>query len=104
MNVQIDESRLSSVAPQAIEDRANQDIVSAAGRVGDRHQAPAPARVGGLNALDLAITSEHGLLAGGFDAEHRDPFDRIIAAQSIIEGAVLVTADPAMQAFGADIL
>ncbi len=47
---------------------------------------------------------EHGLLAGGFDADHRDPFDRIIAAQAIIEGAQLVTADPAMRAFGADIL
>ena len=50
------------------------------------------------------MTSQHGLLAGGFDAEHRDPFDRIIAAQAIVEGALLVTADPAMQAFDVDIV
>jgi PIN domain nuclease of toxin-antitoxin system len=112
-----DEARLSSVARQAIEDRANQVIVSAAsaweiatkhrrGRLdaGRRIVSDWSRAVGGLNAVDLAITSEHGLLAGGFDADHRDPFDRIIAAQAIIEGAQLVTADPAMQVFGADIL
>jgi PIN domain nuclease of toxin-antitoxin system len=46
----------------------------------------------------------HGLLAGGFTIGHGDPFDRLLAAQAIIEEARLVTADPAMQAFGADLL
>jgi hypothetical protein len=48
--------------------------------------------------------SVHGLLAGGFTIGHGDPFDRLLAAQAIIEEARLVTADPAMQAFGADLL
>jgi PIN domain nuclease of toxin-antitoxin system len=57
-----------------------------------------------LAARDLDVTSEHGLLAGGFAAEHRDPFDRMLAAQAIIEGARLVSADPALEAFGAQVL
>jgi PIN domain nuclease of toxin-antitoxin system len=57
-----------------------------------------------LGASELPITSEHGLLAGGFDAPNRDPFDRLLAAQAIVEGARLVTADGAMDGFGAELL
>ena len=42
---------------------------------------------------------EHGLLAGSFATEHRDPFDRMLAAQAAIEGAALVTVDPAFGGF-----
>ena len=30
---------------------------------------------------------------------HRDPFDRILVAQAIVEGAVLLTADQAVLAY-----
>ena len=112
-----DSRNLSQGARQAIEDRGNEIMVSAASawEIATKHRLgrlPAGRRMvtqwaevlGELRGIDLAVTSEHGLLAGGFDAEHRDPFDRIIAAQAIIEGAQLVTADPAMRVFGADIL
>ena len=57
-----------------------------------------------VEQADTHRLGEHGLLAGGFEAEHRDPVDRIIVAQAIVEGALLVTADPAMQAFDVDIV
>jgi PIN domain nuclease of toxin-antitoxin system len=42
---------------------------------------------------------QHARVAGGFPADHRDPFDRIIAAQSQVEGLTLVTNDPAFAGF-----
>ena len=47
----------------------------------------------------LAVSYQHAIKAGGFDIVHRDPFDRMLAAQSIIEGAALVTDDAAMKLF-----
>jgi PIN domain nuclease of toxin-antitoxin system len=48
----------------------------------------------------LPITPEHARIAGFLPGVHRDPFDRMLAAQAQIEGVPLVTADPAFKAFG----
>jgi PIN domain nuclease of toxin-antitoxin system len=48
-----------------------------------------------LGAQELLITSAHALLAGSLDWAHRDPFDRMIAAQAMIESLTLITADKA---------
>jgi PIN domain nuclease of toxin-antitoxin system len=109
--------RLSARAIRAIEDRRNEMLISAAsaweiatlhrlGRIdaGERITERWKEALDELGARDLAVTSAHGLLAGGFGVDHRDPFDRMLAAQSIIEDAQLVTADPAMRAFGAALL
>lgn len=48
----------------------------------------------------LSVTAEHARRAGLLDGDHRDPFDRMLAAQSEIEGMPLVTADPVFKAFG----
>lgn len=50
-----------------------------------------------LGAVRLPVTEEHALLAGRLDWSHRDPFDRMLAAQAIIEALVLVTADDAFE-------
>lgn len=52
-----------------------------------------------LGAQELAVTSHHALTAGLFTWEHRDPFDRVIAAQSMLESVPLVTADEAITGF-----
>lgn len=52
-----------------------------------------------LGAEELSITSTHALTAGRFDVTHRDPFDRMLAAQSIVTGIPLVTSDPAFSQF-----
>lgn len=47
----------------------------------------------------LWMSPAHAVRAGSYDAGHGDPFDRILAAQSEIEGLPLVTRDPAFSAF-----
>jgi PIN domain nuclease of toxin-antitoxin system len=49
--------------------------------------------VAGLGAQALAVSTEHSLLAGRLDWPHRDPFDRLLVAQAIVDGLTLVTAD-----------
>lgn len=47
--------------------------------------------------LPLPIEQRHALLAGGMVSDHRDPFDRMLAAQAVLEGLTLVTNDGALQ-------
>lgn len=49
--------------------------------------------VAGLDAEELPISTEHALAAGSLDWSHRDPFDRLLAAQATLEGCTLVTVD-----------
>ena len=53
-----------------------------------------------LYASELAVSSPHTLAAGQLDWDHKDPFDRMLAAQAMVEGLTLVTADEDLQAFG----
>jgi PIN domain nuclease of toxin-antitoxin system len=43
----------------------------------------------------LPITLEHALAAGALPGPHRDPFDRMLIAQSQLEGLPIVTSDNA---------
>lgn len=43
---------------------------------------------------ELQVSSIHALAAGDLPPLHKDPFDRLLVAQSIEEGIVLLTADP----------
>jgi PIN domain nuclease of toxin-antitoxin system len=52
----------------------------------------------------LSITLEHAHLAGSMPGAHRDPFDRMLAAQAIVEGTPLVTIDPAFRHFNVEVL
>ncbi len=52
----------------------------------------------------LPVSLEHGFRAGWLPSDHKDPFDRILAAQSIVEGFALVTIDKRMTGFGATVL
>lgn len=52
----------------------------------------------------LAVSMTHGLRAGALPGTHGDPFDRILAAQALVEDLVLVTRDRAMHDFGCEIL
>ena len=52
----------------------------------------------------LPIIWQHRLLAGSYPQEHRDPFDRMLAAQSEIEKAMLVSCDAAFGAFKTNVL
>lgn len=56
-------------------------------------------RVRDLRATELPISAQHAVLAGSLSWEHRDPFDRLLAAQAIIENVTLVTRDTELTAF-----
>lgn len=47
----------------------------------------------------LAIELAHSDMAGSFASPHRDPWDRLLAAQASIENLALVTSDAQMASF-----
>jgi PIN domain nuclease of toxin-antitoxin system len=63
-----------------------------------------PETISDLAIEPVPITLDHAVLAGLLSWSHRDPFDRMLAAQSKIENMPLVTADPVFQAFGTHVL
>jgi PIN domain nuclease of toxin-antitoxin system len=52
----------------------------------------------------FAVTIEHARAAGFLAGPHRDPFDRLLAAQSQIEAIPLITADPVFRGFGVAVM
>lgn len=112
-----DDPQLSSRARELIADERNDILVSAASaweiatkfRLGmlPIGEAAIP-RFNELVEADgfehLPVTYLHALRAGSFHIEHRDPFDRMLAAQSALEAAPLMTRDPVFAAFGVAIV
>jgi PIN domain nuclease of toxin-antitoxin system len=43
---------------------------------------------------ELPVGSDHALAIDGLPSLHKDPFDRILIAQAMVEGITLLTADP----------
>jgi PIN domain nuclease of toxin-antitoxin system len=52
---------------------------------------------------ELAITGEHAAAVANLPLLHRDPFDRMLVAQSIVEGIMLLTADPVVARYPAPV-
>jgi PIN domain nuclease of toxin-antitoxin system len=107
-----DDERLTNTARQAIADEANEVFVSAASaweiatkqRLGKLDEVPQAAErfaelVAANGFLHLPVSHAHGLRAGGYPLAHRDPFDRMLAAQSELESLILVTRDPVFGEF-----
>lgn len=105
--------RLGAAARAHVEDPGNRLLVSAAtawelatktrlGRFAEAEPIVAQYRglVAELGAQELAVTSTHALRAGGLRWDHRDPFDRMLAAQALLEHATLVTRDVAFADLG----
>ncbi|GGF34345.1 twitching motility protein PilT [Subtercola lobariae] len=105
--------RIPALAVRLIEDPANELLVSAVTpwELGIKFRKGKFAEAGPflaafarhlstLGARELPISGEHALIAAQIEWEHRDPFDRMLAAQAIVENAVLVTADAAFASLG----
>jgi Uncharacterized protein conserved in bacteria len=54
--------------------------------------------------VSLAITVDHAQRAGSLPGPHRDPFDRVLIAQSQAEDLPLVTADPVFGLYGTRVI
>jgi PIN domain nuclease of toxin-antitoxin system len=55
-------------------------------------------RAGGFEVLDLTLVQAEQ--AGLLELIHKDPFDRLIAAQSLVLDLPIATVDPAMALLG----
>lgn len=53
----------------------------------------------GLGARELPISSKEALQAGLWKVEHRDPFDRLLAAQALLLDLDLASTDSAFTQF-----
>jgi PIN domain nuclease of toxin-antitoxin system len=100
------DERLSSQARRLIGDPENELLFSVAsvwevaikyGRARDDFQVdPRLLRRALLDNgyRELAVTGEHAVAVANLPPLHRDPFDRILVAQSVVEGITLLTSDP----------
>ena len=103
-----DDAKLSKFAKKAMCDKNTQKFVSAASayEILNKHRLgklPDYAYVAenyfeilrSLGAYELPVNMRHAHFAGKFDWSHRDPFDRLLAAQAYTENLVLITNDKA---------
>lgn len=58
----------------------------------------------GAGALPLPVNLAHAAAVERLAWHHRDPFDRLLVAQAIVEGAALVTRDAALRAYGVEVV
>lgn len=99
-------SRLGRKGRAILKDRGSDLVVSAASaweiatkhRIGRLPDWPVfsggyPRNLDRLGVGRLSVTEEHGLVSGALDWDHRDPFDRMLAAQAMIESMTLITND-----------
>jgi PIN domain nuclease of toxin-antitoxin system len=104
---------LSTSARDAVADQNNEVCVSAASaweiatkyRIGKLPQAAALALdISGALArqgfVELPITVQHGQTAGSLPGPHRDPFDRVLIAQAVLAGLVLVSNETMFDRYG----
>lgn len=106
-------ARIGKRAATRLADRSNEVFVSAA----SAWEIATKVRLGklpGAEALErdfvdsvqeagytlLSITTAHALRAGRLPGNHRDPFDRMIAAQALAEDIPILSADPKLDSFG----
>ena len=109
------DSTLSSVARDTIGDEGSTILVSAASawEIATKHRlgklpGAAPialdiersVRSQGFTPMD--VTMHHAQRAGALPGHHRDPFDRMLLAQALLEGCVLVSNEPVFDRYGVD--
>ncbi len=104
---------LSADARSAVADPASTVLVSAATaweittkyRLGKLPGAMLVARdvaadVAAEGFLELPITVAHAQQAGALQGAHKDPFDRILIAQALVEGLALVSNERLFDVYG----
>ncbi len=77
-------------------------IKSAVGRLELPESIEAGAEKSGFEKL--VILFSHAATAASLPPHHRDPFDRLLVAQAILEGLTLVSHDRRMELYSADVL
>jgi PIN domain nuclease of toxin-antitoxin system len=108
-----DDAKLSASAKALIEDPANRKLVS----IATCWEIAIKAGVGKLNLSEpsrdllsrelprnnfelLPISLDHATAVESLPPHHRDPFDRLLAVQALMEKHSIVSADPFFDAYG----
>ena len=52
----------------------------------------------------LPVTARHADLVGSLPLHHRDPFDRLLVAQAMLEGLPLVTDDASVRRYDVEVV
>lgn len=55
-----------------------------------------------LGFAPLPVEATHAVRGATIDAPHKDPFDRMLAGQALVEGITMVSADPAFRLLGVE--
>ncbi len=100
--------RLPSTITDALVDETNHKLISPASLA----EIAVKASIGKLNirntffdevvnlGADMApFEAEHAKVLAGLPMIHRDPFDRMLVAQAIVDGATLVTIDQTIKRY-----
>ena len=108
----LNDAKLSDPARHAIQDRANIVHISPASyweiaikvslgryRMNTDFEIFWNAGIDDNKFSILPITPLHAAALAVLPFHHRDPFDRMLVAQAIVEDATVVTADPALKAY-----
>jgi len=97
--------RLGSNARALIEDPANQSLISVISiwEVAIKHALRRPdfdidpsvlrRTLGEAGFLELPVNGDHAVAVRSLPSFHKDPFDRLLLAQAMVEGITLLTVD-----------
>jgi PIN domain nuclease of toxin-antitoxin system len=107
------DERLSQTARDAIADESNAILISAASasEITTKHRlgklegvkaivADLDGAVTGQGFEALAISLRHAQAAGALPGPHRDPFDRMLIAQAMLDDLVLVSNEEPFDVYG----
>ncbi|MGI9173719.1 MAG: type II toxin-antitoxin system VapC family toxin [Rhodothermales bacterium] len=111
------DASLSQTARHLIADTANEVFVSAANaweiaiktgigklQLPEPPERYVPDRIARNGFQPLPITVAHALRVSALPPHHRDPFDRVLIAQALVEDMPLLTADAMIQRYAARVL
>lgn len=111
--MQASPERLSSEALRLIEDPGNELLLSAASswEIAIKYalgklplpEPPAtyvPSRMLSSGTVSLPVEHSHALHVADLPDHHRDPFDRLLVSQALLDGLVILTADPQLEPYG----
>jgi PIN domain nuclease of toxin-antitoxin system len=77
-------------------------LKQAAGKL--RLRKPVGSMLEAFGLVELPVAIRHGDRAAQLPMHHRDPFDRMLVAQALVEDLILVTADDELARYGVPIL
>jgi PIN domain nuclease of toxin-antitoxin system len=102
------DDRLSRRADSLLTDVSNDVLLSSAvvwevAIKRSLNKLDAPTGFAGLlldaGAAPLAVSADHAEAVAELPWHHRDPFDRLLVAQAMLEGAALVSSDERLRAY-----